>query len=140
MSGRPTHRPQRVAELLHQEVSRILQAEAKDPRVAGLTVTRVRISADLRHAKVYFTVGAGRVSPADVEDGLHHAQGFVQRLVGLRLRLKHTPALQFVRDEELERAERLMASMADLAPSPAGAEEEQGGAVAGGGDESSRDE
>jgi ribosome-binding factor A len=74
-----------------------------------VTVTDVKTSSDLRHARVYVSVLG---TPAEQEDslqGLRSAHGFLQRSVARELRLKHTPELEFVLDHTAERAFRLEA-------------------------------
>ena len=79
----------------------------EDPRVGFVTVTAVKTSPDLRHARVHVSV----LGDADAREaslaGLRSAHGFLQRQVARQLRLKHTPTLDFALDETPERAQRL---------------------------------
>ena len=90
-----------------------MASELKDPRVGFVTVTDVRTSPDLRHARVYVSVlgAGGRPSePAEREDslaGLRSAHGFLQGRIAAELRLKRTPELEFVYDDTTDRAMRL---------------------------------
>src|SRR5271155_5361832 len=108
-----TARMRRVDEAIRQVLGDAVAGDLKDPRVGFVTVTDVRTSPDLRHARVYVSVlGAdGGVSlPAEREltlDGLRSAHGFLQARVASELRLKRTPALEFFYDETTDRALRV---------------------------------
>jgi ribosome-binding factor A len=84
----------------------VVRGAIKDPRVrdAGLvTITYVRISGDLRQARVFFTVhGADAAAAEKVRVGLQSAAGFMRKHVGERLRLKATPGLDFEVDRVLD--------------------------------------
>jgi ribosome-binding factor A len=103
----------RVDEAVRQVIGDAVASELKDPRVGFVTVTDVRTSPDLRHARVYVSVlgaAGGPSAPEEREDtlaGLRSAHGFLQGRVASELRLKRTPALEFVYDDTTDRAMRL---------------------------------
>jgi ribosome-binding factor A len=99
-------RMRRVDEAVREVLSDAVQ-DVKDPRVGFVTVTDVKTSPDLRHARVYVSVLGAEAEKASSIDGLASAHGFLQRRVAGELRLKNTPALEFVLDETAERAARL---------------------------------
>ncbi len=102
-----TGRMRRVDEAIRQVVGDVLAGEMKDPRVGFITVTDVRTSADLSHARVYVSVlGDADVRRASM-DGLDSAHGFLQRRVAAELRLKRTPTLEFTYDDTTDRALRV---------------------------------
>jgi ribosome-binding factor A len=97
----------RVDEAIRQVVGDVLAGELKDPRVGFVTVTDVRTSADLSHARVYVSVlGDADIRQASM-DGLDSAHGFLQRRVAGELRLKRTPTLEFAYDDTTDRALRV---------------------------------
>ena len=108
-------RMRRVDEAIRQVLSDALAADLKDPRVGFVTVTDVRTSPDLRHARVYVSVlgaGGGVSEPGEREDtlaGLRSAHGYLQGRLAGELRLKRTPALEFHYDDTTDRAMRLEA-------------------------------
>jgi ribosome-binding factor A len=108
-----TGRMRRVDEAIRQVVGDAVAGELKDPRVGFVTVTDVRTSADLRHARVYVSVlgSDGQASEPDEReaslDGLRSAHGFLQGRVATELHLKRTPALEFIYDETTDRALRV---------------------------------
>jgi ribosome-binding factor A len=100
-------RMRRVDEAVREVLSDVLTHEVKDPRVGFVTVTDVKTSPDLSHARVYVSVlGDAEAVSASLE-GLRSAQGFLQGRIGGELRLKHTPTLTFFHDDTAERAQRL---------------------------------
>ena len=102
-------RMRRVDTAVRQVVGDAVAQNLKDPRVGFVTVTDVKTSPDLRHARVYVSVlGTPAEQDASLE-GLRSAHGFLQRRVAGELRLKHTPELEFVLDQTAERAFRLEA-------------------------------
>ncbi len=103
----PSDRLRRVDEAVRQVLSDAVATDLKDPRVGFVTVTAVRTSPDLRHARVYVSVLGGEDERAASLDGLRSAHGFLQRRVGTELRMKHTPTLDFVYDDSVERGIRL---------------------------------
>ncbi len=109
-------RMRRVDEAVRAVLSDAITQEIKDPRVGFVTVTGVKTSSDLRHARVYVSVLGGDDVREDSLAGLRSAHGFLQRRIAGELRLKHTPALDFVYDETVDRAIRLDALLDDREP------------------------
>lgn len=103
----PSERLEKVAEAIKQEVAVILQRQLKDPRVGFVTVTKVRVSADLTHATVYFSLLDSHGNPSETEAGLKSAQGYIRRLLGERLRLRVTPEVIFRSDSTVADSFRL---------------------------------
>jgi ribosome-binding factor A len=92
-----------VREVLGEAVSHDL----KDPRVGFVTVTEVRTSSDLRHARVFVSVLGTPEEQQATLDGLASAHGLLQARIARELRLKRTPTLAFELDETAARASRL---------------------------------
>jgi ribosome-binding factor A len=103
----------RVDEAIRQVIGDAVAGDLKDPRVGFVTVTDVRTSADLRHARVYVSVlgkDGGASAPEEREttlEGLRSGHGFLQARLAGELRLKRTPALEFVYDDTTDRALRV---------------------------------
>jgi ribosome-binding factor A len=100
-------RMRRVDEAIRQVIGDEHSSDLKDPRVGFVTVTDVRTSADLRHARVYVSVLGEQTERESTLDGLRSAHGYLQRRIASELHLKHTPALTFAYDDTAERATRL---------------------------------
>jgi ribosome-binding factor A len=113
-----SERMRRVNEALREVLSDALTHELKDPRVGFVTVTDVKTSPDLRHARVYVSVlGDAAAIEASLE-GLRSAHGFLQGRVAGELRLKNTPSLHFVHDDTAARAARLERLMSEQTEEP----------------------
>lgn len=107
-------RADRVGDLILQELAYLLQRKVKDPRLGGITLTRVEVSADLRHARVFYSVLAAEEVKAAVAAGLESARGYVKRELGRRLQLRHMPEIVFSYDDSLEYGSRIHRLLADL--------------------------
>ncbi len=95
-------RSERVADLIQREISEMLLKTLKDPRIGFVTITRVSVSDDCRMARVYFSVMG---TPAERESsmkGLNHAQGYVRKELGRRMRLRYAPEVVFQFDPSVE--------------------------------------
>ena len=107
-------RMRRVDEAIRQVLGDAVSGDLKDPRVGFITVTDVRTSADLRHARVYVSVlGDAQQREASL-DGLRSAHGFLQSRVARELRLKRTPTLEFSYDDTTDRAMRVDALIDEI--------------------------
>lgn len=103
-------RMDRVADQVREEVADILLRRLADPRVAGVTVTHVTVSRDLKHARVLVSVLGGPESrqAAGALLALGHAAGFIRAELGRRLTLRCVPELRFEIDASVARGDRLM--------------------------------
>jgi ribosome-binding factor A len=111
VSGR---RPARVAQLLQAEIGRLLLHDVRDPRVAGVTVSDVRVTADLKMARVWVRHLAPRPDEARVLQGLERATSFLRAQLGTRLQLRWVPELRFEYDHLVDDAARLERLLDDL--------------------------
>ncbi len=100
-------RPQRVADLLREEISQIVGYELEDPRLTMVTVTDVRLSENLKAARVYVTVAGNEEEHRAALTALRRAAPFVRKQLGLSLNLPRTPEILFVRDRAEEAGERV---------------------------------
>lgn len=97
-----SYRSHRVAEELKNEISAIIARELRDPRVGFATITEVKLSPDLRHARVFVSVFGSPQEKQETLLALNNAASFVRRLIGGRIKLRHTPDISFVYDESVE--------------------------------------
>jgi len=118
-----SHRADRVGALLQAAISELLLREVKDPRVGMATVTGVKLSPDLKHARVYVSTVGDDAQHARMLAGLASARPYLQAQVGRRLGLRFTPELRFEADasfDAADRLERLLKSVHGKEPSGAG--------------------
>jgi len=105
MQGR---RVDRIEEQLRIEISEILEREIQDPRVHFVTTTRVKVTPDLGHARVFITVLGSDDERKKALQGLRSAAHFVKRSLAKRLHhLRRVPELIFEYDETVEKDLRL---------------------------------
>jgi ribosome-binding factor A len=104
----------RVDEAIRQVLGDAVARELKDPRVGFITVTDVRTSADLRHARVYVSVLGDAAQRQSSLEGLRSAHGFLQARLAGELHLKHTPTLAFTYDDTIDRAMRVDALIDEI--------------------------
>jgi ribosome-binding factor A len=100
-------RQKRTAEQIRTLLSQLLLLELKDPRLAGVTVTRVSIDRELQYADIYVHALAEDTREREVMTGLESAAGFLRRELSNRLRLRHAPHLHFHWDPSLAHAEHI---------------------------------
>jgi ribosome-binding factor A len=109
--GRPeSSRPKRVAEAIKNELTLLLLQKVADPRLSGVTISRVLVTADLKQAKIYFTTPTHEASGPALK-GMQRAKGFFRSHLAKMLNLRYTPELLFYFDslnEEVERVESLL--------------------------------
>ena len=108
-------RADRVAELIRADMSEIISKEVKDPRLHSVTITSVKISDDLRSAKIYFVEMGKDECSAEIKAGLTQAAGFIRRELGKRLQLRSVPEVTFIHDTSFgygNRIEKLLAQIA----------------------------
>ncbi|HTX58243.1 MAG TPA: 30S ribosome-binding factor RbfA [Verrucomicrobiae bacterium] len=115
---------QRLARIDH-EIQRILgtliSQELSDPRLAFVTVTRVEVSDDLQHCKVFVSVIGDRHAARQSLDALKHASRFLRGELGHKIDLRHTPELIFIEDRSTERAIELAKTLREDAERAAAA-------------------
>src|SRR2546429_7192755 len=98
-SGMTMHnRPERVAHMVQQLLGERFARGMRDPRIGLVTITGVKMSPDLREARVYWTVHGSPEQRDHTAKGLDKARGFLRHEIGLELKLRITPNLNFVYD------------------------------------------
>jgi ribosome-binding factor A len=104
LSGDRSHR---VGDQILREISSLLLFKVKDPRLQGVTLTEVKISKDLRHAYVYYSLLGQDEQKKDAQAGFESAKGFIRKFVGESLHLRYVPDIQFRYDTSLEQGQRI---------------------------------
>jgi len=117
-----TFRQHRLSQHLQQEIAMIIHRELKDPRLGFVTITRIELSSDLRHAKIGYSCLGDEEARQRSQQALEHGTGFIRGLVKKRLRLKIIPELVFRYDETIQQALEIAAKLdqlkAEHVPSP----------------------
>jgi ribosome-binding factor A len=113
MSGR---RRERVGDLLRDEVSEIILRELSDPRLGFISVTRVDMSPDMKHARFFVSVFGSDDEQASTLVALNNATGYIRKLLAPRLRMRAIPELTFRLDHSMEHAENVARILRELEP------------------------
>lgn len=95
-------RPDRVGELIRQEIASMLMKGLKDPRIGFVSVMGVKMSKDLRYANVYVSLYGSDKEKKSSLVALRNAEGWVRKEIGRRIRLRVTPEIRFFEDESLD--------------------------------------
>ena len=114
-------RADRVGGLIQEILSDLLRRDISDPRVQMVTITQVKVTKDLRLARIYFAAAGGKAGAADAVHGFRSAAGFIKRRLGPQLGLRYMPELEFFYDESFDhgaRIDQLLKSIATRTDEP----------------------
>ncbi len=109
------YRKERLCSEIVKETSRILLYELKDPRKGFVTVTRAKVSDDYHFAKIFVSIMGDEKRKKLAMSGLQHAQGFVQKELARRIKLRVFPEIRFELDESIDKAFKVTKILDDLA-------------------------
>ena len=101
------YRRQRVQDFLREEISMIVQQEIKDPGLGFITIIDVKMTEDLKYAKVYYSVYGSDEEKERSAQALKRATSYIKHLLGDKVRMKFMPEIAFVYDTEQEKAARI---------------------------------
>jgi len=113
-------RSDRVADLIKVELADIIFRQIKDPRIGIVTITDVRMTDDLKLARVYFVEMGKDICEPATKNGLEQATSFLKRELGKRLKLRHIPDIIFLLDESFAYGSRIEKLLAEIGGEDAG--------------------
>ncbi|MFO7638165.1 MAG: 30S ribosome-binding factor RbfA [bacterium] len=119
------HRQERVADAIKQVVARVVVEELNDPGIGFVSVTRCKVTRDLKIATVYFSVLGDEQQRDRSMAKLKHAAGFIRRHVARALNLRYTPELRFAFDDLREHEYQVGKLLDEVMPEPPPAGEEE---------------
>lgn len=125
-----SNRPERVGELIRAEIASMVRNDLHDPAIGFVTITQVKMSHDLRTARVYFSCLGGEPEFEKIRTGFDRAAGWLRREVGRRCKLRYAPELHFFPDHSAEtgaRIERILQENLRSEPAETEAEPEEPG-------------
>jgi len=99
---KPYARSERINGHIQRVLSNVLHKHVKDPRLKMATITSVRVSRDLRIARVYFTTSGNKKRGREAVEGFKSAVGYVKRTLAQQLGLRYMPDFKFFYDESFE--------------------------------------
>jgi ribosome-binding factor A len=101
-------RPERVGQEIQAAIADLLsRGMLRDPRIGYITVTGVKVSPDLRVARVFYSMIGTPEQKRDTQEGLEAAKGFVRREVTSRVKLRVSPEIFFSFDESLDEGDKI---------------------------------
>lgn len=100
-------RSDRIGGLIHRTLSNLLQKDIHDPRLEMATITGVRMSRDLRKARIYFAISGTASAKTDAALGFRSAMGYIKRTLAHQLELRYMPDLMFLYDESFDYGSRI---------------------------------
>jgi ribosome-binding factor A len=115
MAGPHPHRRERVAEEIQRRISDLIRTEVKDPRVGFVTVTNVQVSPDTRVARIHVSIMGSPEEQTATLKTLKRAAGFLRHELGRSLTTRNTPELWFELDTSLERGDRVLRLLKEVA-------------------------
>ena len=95
-------RAERVSGLIQETLSDLLNKRIHDPRLHMATITRVKMSADLKSARIYYAIYGDEEKSKDAAKGFERARGFIKRILAPKLGLRYMPDLKFFYDESFD--------------------------------------
>jgi ribosome-binding factor A len=110
------NRSHRVGDQILREISNLLLRKVRDPRLKGVTLTDVRMSKDLRHAYVYYSLFGQDEQKKEAQAGFESAKGFIRKEIGERVHLKYIPDIQFKYDTSLEYGQKMERLLEKITP------------------------
>ena len=120
-----SRRTLKAAEAIREVVGMAIIADLQDPRIKNVTVTRVEVSGDMRHAKVYVSIMGDEAMETLSLRGLQSAAGYLQAKCARRIDTRYTPQLQFVIDKGTKNSLLITKLLAEVLPKEEDVEEEE---------------
>ena len=109
-----SRRVERISKLLKEVISTVILNEVSDPRMGFVTVTRVKLSGDLRHAVIFYSVVGSEGDRSKTAHALEHARGHVQTQIAGAMQTRVTPIIRFVYDEAIEGSVRVSQLLSEI--------------------------
>jgi len=109
-----SHRVERIAAQIREELSQMIATEVSDPGVGLVTVTRVKVTADLSLARVYWTVLGEAKERKETAKALNRTVPYLRHLLSQRLTLRRAPEITFQYDESVAAQDRIERIIQDL--------------------------
>lgn len=108
-------RVNRISEEIKKIVSELLYHGLKDPRISPITsITMVRVTRDLRYAKIYASILGSQEEKENSIEGLNSAKGFIRKEIGNKIDIRYIPEPIFILDESIEEGIRMSKLIDDV--------------------------
>ena len=101
------NRSKRVSGHIHKALTDILRRDIKDPRISMVTITRVKMTNDLRIARIYFALTGSKKTIEEAQEGFNSARGYLKRTLAQQLGLRYMPDIEFFYDDSFDYASQI---------------------------------
>ena len=101
------NRAKRVSGHIHKALTDILRRDIKDPRISMVTITRVKMTNDLRIARIYFALTGSKKTIEEAQEGFNSARGYLKRTLAQQLGLRYMPDIEFFYDDSFDYASQI---------------------------------
>lgn len=108
-------RPERVADQIREEITVLLSRHVQDPGVGFITITRVKVTADLQHARIFYTAIGDDKAKKETAKALVRVNPFLRRQIAQRINLRRAPELEFFYDDTIADAARIETLLQEVA-------------------------
>jgi len=107
-------RKEQLEKYLIREINNIIYREINDPRIKFVTITRVKVSSDLRYADIFVTIFNDRKQQKKTLEGLKNATKFIRGELGKDLKIRYVPNIKFIIDKDLEQQYKLLKIITEI--------------------------
>lgn len=107
-------RCEQLEKCLIREINNIIYRKIKDPRIKFVTITRIKVSPDLRYADIFVTIFNDEAKQKKALKGLKNASKFIRGELGKDLKLRYVPNIKFKIDEDLEHQYKLLKIVSEM--------------------------
>ncbi len=107
-------RAERLASLIQKKISTIISQKLNDSRIGFVSITEVRVSGDLQHAKVYYSCFGSEAEKKATNKGIEHSKNYIRSLLAAAIDMKQVPELEFIADDSLERGNKVLQKLKEL--------------------------
>ena len=107
-------RKEQLEKFLIREINNIIYREINDPRIKFVTITRVKVSSDLKYADIFVTIFNDRKQQKKTLEGLKNATKFIRGELGKDLKIRYVPDIKFIIDKDLEQQYKLLKIITEI--------------------------
>ena len=107
-------RSEQLEKSLIREINNIIYRKINDPRIKFITISRVKVSSDLKYADIFVTIFNDRKQQKKTLEGLKNATKFIRGELGKDLKIRYVPDIKFIIDKDLEQQYKLLKIITEI--------------------------
>ena len=109
-----TRRSEHLEKSLLREINNIIYRKINDPRIKFVTITRAKVSSDLKYADIFVTIFNDKKQQRKALEGLKNATKFIRGELGKDLKIRYVPNIKFVIDKDLKHQYKLLEIITEI--------------------------